>query len=510
MKGSDSSFDAHADYRDFVELNPQVPWTASPAGDVLDFNQRWLDLTGLTREQALGSGWTEVTHPDDLGRMTAAWAEVVVTGDPYDIEHRIRTADGSHRWMRTRAYAKRGPDGSIFRWYGFTEDIDDRKHLEQRLLEQERRLRDDLAELEAIYRTAPVGLGVLDRDLRFRRINQRLASINGRTVEEHLGRTVREMVPDLSSEGEQALRDVLNTGEPQIDLQLVGETVAQPGVKRTWLEQWHPIRDEAGQVCSISVVTEDITELKRMERELVEADRSKDEFLAMLAHELRNPLAPLTAALQLLETSGSLDERDRRLVAVAARQAGRFGRLVDDLLDIARIVRGEVPMCYERVGLDTIVRQAADSVEEEIRKRGHCLSIDLPPDRVEIVADPVRLAQVLHNLLLNACKYTPDAGHIHLELRGTPEFAQVRVSDDGIGIEPGQLESVFELFRQIPPAGPGERVDGLGVGLAMVKRLVELHGGSVLATSAGAGLGATFTVRMPYEPTATGAPSTAR
>ena len=113
MKALDSSFEAQADYRDFVELNPQVPWMASPSGQILDFNQRWLDLTGLTREQALGSGWTEVTHPEDLDRMTAAWARVAATGEPYDVEHRIRTADGSHRWMRTRAYAKRGPTGAV-------------------------------------------------------------------------------------------------------------------------------------------------------------------------------------------------------------------------------------------------------------------------------------------------------------------------------------------------------------------------------------------------------------
>jgi len=272
-------------------------------------------------------------------------------------------------------------------------------------------------------------------------------------------------------------------------------------VKRTWLEQWHPIRDEGGRVCRISVVTEDITELKRMERKLLEADRSKDEFLAMLAHELRNPLAPLTAALQLLGTSTSLTDRDQRLVAVAARQAGRFVRLVDDLLDIARIVRGEVAMCYERVNLGTIALQAMDSVEQEISKRRHCLSMDLPTAPVEIVADPVRLAQVLHNLLLNACRYTPDGGHLRLELRGRPEFAQIQVSDDGVGIEREKLESVFELFTQISTADRGARVDGLGVGLAMVKRLVDLHGGSVSAESGGQGQGATFTVRIPYEPT---------
>ena len=277
-----------------------------------------------------------------------------------------------------------------------------------------------------------------------------------------------------------------------------------------------PILDADGQVVGASKIARDITaqrraaererelmaEAQQLARNLSEADRRKDEFLATLAHELRNPLAPISNAVQVLRRgvpSIPAVSGDGALAAaseVLERQVGHMARLVDDLLDLSRITRGRIELRRERVELRAVIDHAVEATRALYRSMNHELSVSLPPQPIHLDADPTRLAQVVGNLLNNACKFTDKGGHIHLMVERAGDQAVIRVRDDGVGIVSDQLPRLFEMFAQADTSLERSR-DGLGIGLTLAKTLVELHGGSVEAHSQGLGLGSEFTVRLP-------------
>ena len=255
-----------------------------------------------------------------------------------------------------------------------------------------------------------------------------------------------------------------------------------------------PVRDDNGRIVGASKIARDITEQRRLRLALEQASRAKDEFLAMLGHELRNPLAPILTALHLMELRGVGAERERALIM---RQVRHVVSLVDDLLDVSRITRGVVRLQKKRVFLADIVAAAIEMSSPILEQRRHLLSVSVPRDEELIVdADPDRLRQVLSNLLTNAAKYTDEGGHISVSASATDDAVRVRVCDNGIGIAPDGINRIFEIFTQ-GQLGSGVRPHGLGIGLAIVKNLVELHGGAVSASSAGIGAGAEFEVRLP-------------
>ncbi len=229
---------------------------------------------------------------------------------------------------------------------------------------------------------------------------------------------------------------------------------------------------------------------------LAEADARKDEFLAMLAHELRNPLTPVLNAARLLGRSELLTENGQRAVGMIERQTRHMKRLVDDLLEISRITRGTIELKPEKMLLGAALQNVVESVLPAFDAKHQRLQTVLPLEPVRLVADAVRIAQILENLLTNASKYTPEGGKVRIEASDDDTSVTIRIVDDGIGIEPDKLEDVFGLFVQAEPS-VGEHQGGLGIGLAMVRRLVEMHGGTVRAESAGRAMGSTFTVRLP-------------
>jgi signal transduction histidine kinase len=239
----------------------------------------------------------------------------------------------------------------------------------------------------------------------------------------------------------------------------------------------------------------DITARKRAEEALTEADRRKDEFLAMLAHELRNPLAPVRTALQLLALRVEDPSTVDRVRNIIERQVGHMTRLVDDLLDVSRITRGKVVLHREEVDLVAVVRDAATDRRAALTEKGLALDLQLPDEPLWASADRVRVAQILDNLLENARKFT-DGGGVTVALTSTGECAELRVRDTGVGIDPDMLPRVFDAFAQADRS-LDRSTGGLGLGLAIVKGLTELHGGSVRVTSAGSGRGTEFTVTFP-------------
>lgn len=240
----------------------------------------------------------------------------------------------------------------------------------------------------------------------------------------------------------------------------------------------------------------DITPQKEMELSLREADRRKDEFLAMLSHELRNPLSPIANALAILRLQPTLPVPAQQAVSIAERQVGQMKRLIDDLLDISRITRGKIVLNPSPLDLAELVRHAVDSMLPTARARGQRLTLSLPLQPLRVLGDRARLTQVIENLLGNAIKFSADHGPIELSAQREGNEAVLKVRDEGVGIPPEQLQAVFEIFTQID-ATLDRSQGGLGIGLALVRRLVQMHGGSVTADSDGTGRGATFSIRLP-------------
>jgi signal transduction histidine kinase len=240
----------------------------------------------------------------------------------------------------------------------------------------------------------------------------------------------------------------------------------------------------------------EVAERSRVEQALKEADRHKDEFLAMLAHELRNPLAPILNAVQLMRKKPLGDPQLVWSRDLIQRQLAQLTRLVDDLLDVSRITRGKINLAREPVDIAGLVARAVETVQPLILERGHQITIDMPDEPLRVYGDPLRLTQALGNVLANAAKYTDGAGHISLSACRSADVVEIRVRDTGIGIPSDLLPMIFDMFTQLRN-DTGRSQSGLGIGLALVRKLLEMHGGTVTASSDGDGLGSEFLMTLP-------------
>jgi two-component system CheB/CheR fusion protein len=290
--------------------------------------------------------------------------------------------------------------------------------------------------------------------------------------------------------------------------------IARDGTQRPIGDSAAPIRDERGNFHGFVLVFRDVTERRCMEAELRQradalaaADRRKDEFLAMLAHELRNPLAPIRNAVQLLRLSGGEGPAALQARDVIDRQVHNLARLVDDLLDVARVSRGKVQLHREKVDLAAVVHRAVETTRPVIDERNHQLVLSLPRPGISLDADPTRLEQVVANLLNNAAKYTDPGGRIWLIAERQGNETVIRVRDTGVGISPDMIGHIFDLFTQADRSLDRAQ-GGLGIGLTLVRSLVEMHGGRVSVASDGLGKGSEFIVRLPALPEAVASPST--
>ncbi|QJE01331.1 response regulator [Massilia forsythiae] len=278
--------------------------------------------------------------------------------------------------------------------------------------------------------------------------------------------------------------------------------VLRDGAVRWVRDRLFPVRDRRGEVYRVARVTSDITRRREMEGLLRAADNNKNEFLATLAHELRNPLSPIRNAAALLGATGAgAQERQAKAREVITRQVDHLAHLVDDLLDVARISEGKIVLRREEVELGAVIAQAIETAGPLIAARGHQLEVDAPAEQVWVDGDPVRLAQSMGNLLHNAAKFTPTGGKIRVGVEVDGTVVRIAVQDNGIGIAEDNLSRIFGMFTQA--ALPPDRAqEGLGIGLSLVSRLLEMHGGHLSAASPGIGLGSTFTVELPVLRTA--------
>ncbi|NUS39699.1 MAG: PAS domain-containing protein, partial [Lysobacter sp.] len=361
--------DSEARFRTITNLLPQMIWSTRPDGHSDFFNQRWYDYTGVAVGASDGDAWTALVHPDDRERAAARWRQSTATGEPYEVEYRLRGRDGDYRWVLGRGLPVRDEAGAILRWMGTCTDIHEHK-----------------LTLDALRRS----------------------------------------------------------------------------------------------------------------REALEAvDRQKDQFLAMLAHELRNPLAPISTAAHLLAMAPERVETVRQAAEIIDRQASHMRNLVEDLVDVSRVTRGLVAMQPAVMALHEVLAAAVEQTAPLVERRGHRLEVRDRAPGLRLWADPTRLTQVLANLLNNAAKYTPSGGRIVVDVeRDGGAGVVVRVSDNGIGMDPPLLGRLFDLFAQAEST-PERHEGGLGIGLALARSLVQLHGGTLEASSPGLGQGSTFELRLP-------------
>jgi len=541
-----------------------------------------------------------------------------------EISH--RTHDGRELQVDASLTLLRDAEGAEAGMVAASRDITERK----RSAAEAQRVS---ALLDTLLRTAPIGFCFLDLDLRFVRINDRLAEFNGISAEAHLGRHASEIVPTLADTLRAVTGHILATGEAVMNQEFSGETPATTGMTRFWNQSWYPVRDGAGEILGFGAIVEDITERKQSETnlheserrmrlatettgvgvwewnvltnairwdaqmfhlygivptpdgfvqysdwsgavlpedlpeserilqdtvrlagqsrrefrigrrhdaevrviesvettrtnaqgetewvvgtsldvtdrrtaevqlrqlaaDLSEADRRKDEFLATLAHELRNPLAPIRNGLQLMKMPGVQAATVEQTRSMMDRQLTHMVRLIDDLMDVGRITRGNLLLRKEHVPLAAVVNSAVEAIRPLVEQMGQELTVTLPQQPLIVDADMTRLVQVFQNLLNNAAKYSDRGGHIQLHVGRQESDVVVTVKDTGIGIASDQLPRIFEMFAQVDRSLEMER-GGLGVGLTLVHRLVEMHGGRVEARSEGPGNGSEFVVRLP-------------
>ena len=350
-------------------------------------------------------------------------------------------------------------------------------------------LRAERDQSQYIFDNMVEGFALLGRDWTLLQVNEIAAQITRRPRTELLGRNHWEVVPELVGTAVEAMyRRVQASGIPET-LEHLHPFPSGPSV-------WIDIRAYPSLGGRLAVFFRDITARKKTEHELREASRRKDEFLAMLAHELRNPLAPIGSAAELLQRVRLDEKHVRQASEIIGRQVTHMTHLVDDLLDVSRVTRGLVELDNAALDLRHIVTDAVEQVTPLIRARHHRLALNLSPQTTMVTGDRKRLVQVIANLLNNAAKYTHDRGNINLKTEVRDTDVILEVSDDGIGMAPDLVSRVFDLFAQAERTSDRSS-GGLGLGLSLVKSLVELHGGTVRAASAGANRGSTFTVSLP-------------
>ncbi len=361
------------------------------------------------------------------------------------------------------------------------------------LLEVDSRLNRRLAD---VFYHAPVGLALLRGPHHvFDFVNPEYQAIVG--GRELVGLSVREAFPEIGGQGFYDLLDTCyRSGEPyvgrSVSVSLYNE--ARELEEHFFDFSYQPTRAADGSISGIAVIAFEVTALAQAQQKAEQASRAKDEFFAMLGHELRNPLAPILTALHLMDMSGN--DSFARERAIVERQARYLVRLIDDLLDVSRISRGDISLNVERLEVAAVVEMALETVRPLVDQYGHTLSVDLPPQRFLVDGDSVRLAQILSNLLTNAARYTPPGGDIQVAARRRGEQVQIEVSDNGVGIEPTQLTTIFDMFVRVQQQ-PAQGTGGLGLGLAIANSLAARHGGQLTAYSEGPGKGSRFVLSLP-------------
>jgi len=496
-------------FRNLADHAPSMIWTTRADGYCEYLNRPWFDFTGMTREAALGRGWTSAIHPDDAPRVHDAWQEASRTQSAFQVEFRLRRHDGVFRWCVDSASPRFAPDGAFLGYVGSLLDLTERKQAEDQARTSEARLR-------GIFSQTTAGIALSDLSGRFLEVNARYCQIVGRSAEELKGTRMQDITePEDLPANRAQFEHLVEHGTPFY----VEKRYVRPDGTHVWVSvSVSLVRDAIGRPSSVVAVVLDITERKHMEesqrqlaheREVAlrseriargEAERTsrvKDEFLATLSHELRTPLSAILGWAEIARRRAGDPAQVARGLEVIERNARAQTQIIEDLLEMSSIISGKVRLEVHRVDLPGIVRAAIETARPAAEAKNIKLVCAISSLTGACVrGDGNRLQQVLWNLLSNAVKFTPRGGRIEVTVGRAGASMEVAVRDDGEGITADFLPYVFDRFRQAD-ASTTRRHGGLGLGLSIVKQLVELHGGTVRVASEGPGRGTTFVVALP-------------
>ncbi len=498
-----ASGESEAWFRLLSQAMPQVVCVIGPDGAIHYVNQEWVAFSGKDLRASARAGWAGVVHPDDFAAARECLRRTLRLRVPQELELRYRAADGSYRWFLSRL-APLVEGDRVVRLIGAGVEIEDRRRAEDALRARE-------AEFEVLIEELHSGVALIDAGGRFTLYNHRFLEMFGLARDADVENVnsqnwaawqVLDEDGRLLAVDEHPVRQAARTRRP-VHGRLVAVRLPAGGELRWMLISAEPVLAADGSVAQTICTYSDLTDRRRAEEALREAnealrdeDRRKDEFLGMLSHELRNPLAPIRNATYILRHAPPGGEQASRAQQIIARQTDHLARLVDDLLDVTRIARGKVELRRSGVDLREVVLRAAEDFRLPLDDRGVTFRTRLPDATAWAHVDGTRITQVLGNLLTNATKFTRRGDEVELSLTVEGDEAVVAVRDTGAGIDPALLPTIFDPFVQ--GARTLARTEGgLGLGLALVKGMTELHGGSVQARSAGRGKGSEFVVRLP-------------
>jgi PAS domain S-box-containing protein len=532
-------------FRALAESTSLLVWTCTPDRRCDYVSPQFERYAGVS---LLGAWRLDLVHPDDHACMLAAWDRATKEVVPVEFELRLRRRDGAWRWFQVSLVPLQAPDGRIAKWLGTSTDIHHRKWALEALTASEERLAADLTVMKLLHKVStrlvrdgdevPPLLEIVDTAIAITAAdmgNIQLLAPGSRTLKIEASRGFERDFQeffDAVPEGRAACGTAMRSGErvvidnitasavfpdgPELDVMLAAGVravqctplIARSGRLVGMLSTHYRVprvpRDRdlhlldllARQAADWIERTQAQDDLRHAKEALEQADRRKDEFLAVLAHELRNPLASVMAGLQLLRRLPPWAPQSEKTRDTIEHETQHLARLVDDLLDVSRITAGRIVLHQEQLDLCELARRAVETTRPWFEMRRHVLQLELPAEPVPVRGDATRLGQVLSNVLTNAAKYTPRAGTIRLKVDMADGQASARVVDSGIGIAAEEMPRIFDLFNRIERSRDlAER--GLGIGLTLSRRLVELHQGTLEAFSDGAGRGSEFVVRLP-------------
>ncbi|MDR5735953.1 PAS domain-containing protein [Caballeronia sp. LZ025] len=480
-------------YRELARSSAALIWSADQTGamrPVEGEESEWEAFTGLPSQMLVGHGWLDAVHPVDRESLRDVWTEALQGDSVREATFRMRRADGVYRFMHARAVPMCDESGRLEEWFGTTKDVTDEHNA--KAVSEARHVHLTLAMEAANIVIVTLSLQNYLVTIEGANVGARVRGQLPRQVKVAYDVALARIVRDDRQALEEGIRRLVSNEEDYADFEF--------RVRRADGEHWMTgsallRRGNDGTPESIIASLLDISDRKKMELALRDAHKRKDEFLAMLAHELRNPLAPLRTGVTLLQRKAA-NKDPQEIIALMDRQISHLTRLVDDLLEVSRITQGRITLAREPLLVGAVVYAAAEAVASLVEERSQTLTVDVPRDTAWVFGDATRLSQIIVNVLNNSIKYTPRGGSISLRACADGSEVTIVVSDTGAGVAKELLPRIFELFTQ------GEQTldrskGGLGIGLSLVRKLVELHDGAISVASPGSGRGTTVTMRFP-------------
>lgn len=477
-------------FASFMQFLPGSAWIKDLAGRYVYANDAAVNIFSRPREALYGKNDRELFSAWEADHFIENDQKAIDSKTGVQIVETLKQGDGIVHHSLVSKFPILGADLEPTFVGGVAIDITDRLHAERIRAESEERFRQLAENINEVFWM----MDVATSDILY--ISPAYERIWGRSCESLYQRPMSFLDAVHPEDRARVERDALRQERRTVPTDEEYRIVTPQGAVKWIRNRAFPVRDAEGRIFRLAGIAEDITEKKRAVEALKDADRRKDEFLATLAHELRNPLAPICNAVEILESSHDEPAVTQQACNVLQRQLAHLVRLIDDLLEVSRITRGKLQLRKERIELAAAIKSAVEATRPLIDAAGHELTVSLPAEPVLLEADSTRISQIFSNLLNNAAKYAERGGHIWLTAHLNGESVRVSVRDTGIGIAREHLSHIFEMFSQVVPALERSQ-GGLGIGLALVRGLVELHDGTIEAHSDGPGQGSEFVVHLP-------------